>query len=176
MIFYRFYMILHGCGKILENILGHFGRFLDNIWYVAPWNINIHIQKMNLLQRDILGARFWASKSNFWFSFFRASGQNFERPTEISNVRPEFRTRGKNSIKNNDFWTRTLQIALHFQISDWVLNLDPHVQHETKMAWTVSDHWLSDHWSGHIGTLKKSRVPRNFGKSGHPGKKGHSKY
>ena len=45
-----------------------------------------------------LEACFWASNSNFSFSFFRTFDRIFERSTGISNLRPESRTFDRNMI------------------------------------------------------------------------------
>ena len=42
----------------VKNICSHFWYFFDSIKYFWPWNIDTHIQKINLLQRKIQEASF----------------------------------------------------------------------------------------------------------------------
>ena len=83
MIWGLFFLVIFGCFWIMFNIF-------------EP-GISIFIFETSiLLKREFLEARSWTPNSNFWFSFSRTSGQNFERSAGISNVQPEFRTFGRN--------------------------------------------------------------------------------
>ena len=91
----------------------HVGQLCDIFWYFWTWNMSIHIQKINMLQREILEARFWAptqivhanvsecpAKISNVRPRSRTSGRDLEHPAEISNIWPRFRMSGRPIIKN----------------------------------------------------------------------------
>ena len=81
----KIFLVISGCLSIIFDIFDL--RILMFIF-----------ERSTLLKREIQEARFWTFYRTFYFflnSEVWTFGQNFERPTRISNVRPKFRASEK---------------------------------------------------------------------------------